>query len=214
VIVFVHSSPTTLAPFRSPHLGVLCSPRRIYGAELAGWTWAADNDAFSEWSDERYRAMLERVRGREGLRFVTAPDVVGDAQETLARFWEWRDELLGVPLAFVLQDGATSREVPWTQLAAVFVGGKDDEQGNAIWKLGPQAAELVREAQARRKWVHMGRVNSHQRLRYAKALGCDSVDGSSFSWYRGDGAPRRSRDRDRLVRFLSHAAAPAQEMLA
>lgn len=28
------------------------------------------------------------------------------------------------------------------------------------------------------KWVHMGRVNSGKRYRYAEAIGCDSVDGS------------------------------------
>ena len=49
----------------------------------------------------------------------------------------------------------------------------------------------------------MGRVNSHQRLRYARAIGCDSVDGTSFSWFR-----------DRwLGAFLEHAAQPPQGML-
>jgi len=30
----------------------------------------------------------------------------------------------------------------------------------------------------------MGRVNSYQRVRYARSLGCDSVDGTQFSWFR------------------------------
>ena len=34
------------------------------------------------------------------------------------------------------------------------------------------------EAKARLKWVHMGRVNSLRRLRYASAIGCDSADGT------------------------------------
>jgi hypothetical protein len=50
----------------------------------------------------------------------------------------------------------------------------------------------------------MGRVNGHQRLRYAKAIGCDSVDGTSFSWFK-----------DRwLADFLDHAAGPTQLAVA
>ena len=49
----------------------------------------------------------------------------------------------------------------------------------------------------------MGRVNTHQRVRYAKAVGCDSIDGTGFS---------RFRDRW-LPDFLAHAAAPAQPTL-
>ena len=46
------------------------------------------------------------------------------------------------------------------------------------WKLGTAARDLVAEARARRVWVHMGRVNSLKRLRYAAAIGCDSADGT------------------------------------
>ena len=50
----------------------------------------------------------------------------------------------------------------------------------------------------------MGRVNGHQRVRYAKAIGCDSIDGTSLSWFK-----------DRYLKeFLDHAAQPAQGMLA
>ena len=31
-------------------------------------------------------------------------------------------------------------------------------------------------------WVHMGRVNSQRRLRYAHAIGCDSVDGTYLTY--------------------------------
>lgn len=205
--ILVHASPTTLAPFRSPNLGVLCSPRRFYGRELEDWTWAADNDAFSKWDAGRYRAMLEAIRGREGCVFVTAPDVVGDYRVTMQLFAEWRDELADLPVAFVGQDDQERYGVPWDAFEAFFVGG------TSSWKMGEGAARLVREAKDRGKHVHMGRVNSHRRLRYAKALGCDSIDGSGFSWFRGDGAPKRDRDRDRLRKFLEHAGAPTQELL-
>lgn len=199
MILLVHASPTTLEPYRTPHLGVLCSPRRVYGDELAGWTWAADNDAFSAWNELRYYEMLERIEGRSGCVFVTAPDRVGDAYGTLQLFNEWFPRLEGrFPIGYVLQDGQENEPVPWEAIDAVFVGGTD------TFKMGPVAAQLVREAKDRGLWVHMGRVNGHRRLRYAKALGCDSVDGTSLSWFRDRWLPE----------YLAHAAQPAQGMLA
>lgn len=46
------------------------------------------------------------------------------------------------------------------------------------WKLGPRARSLVHEAKRRGKWVHFGRVNSMKRFEYARAIGCDSADGT------------------------------------
>src|SRR3990167_9684407 len=89
LMVLVHASPKTLAPYRTENLGVLCSPRCVYADDIQEWPWAADNDAFSKWDEGRYRDMLVRIKGRDGCLFVTAPDVVGDASETLRRFDEW-----------------------------------------------------------------------------------------------------------------------------
>lgn len=33
------------------------------------------------------------------------------------------------------------------------------------------------------RWTHMGRVNSLRRIRYAKSIGCDSVDGSALAMF-------------------------------
>lgn len=181
-MILVHSSPTTLAPYRTENLGVLCSPRRVYGDEMDGWPWAADNDAFSQWDEGRYREMLTKIRGRKGCLFVTAPDVVGDAMQTLRKFEQWWDLLneYDQPIAYVAQNGQEDFEPYWDYFDALFIGGK---KGTG-WKLGPHAARLIREAKERGKWVHMGRVNSYERVRYARSLGCDSVDGSQFSWFR------------------------------
>jgi hypothetical protein len=114
-------------------------------------------------------------------------------------FEEWYDDLNAVlqPLALVAQDGLTTDRVPWRQIDALFIGGTTE------FKMGDTARELVAEAQRHGKWVHMGRVNGHRRIRYAKAIGCDSFDGTSLSWFR-----------DRwLLEYLSHAAAPTQLMM-
>jgi hypothetical protein len=50
--------------------------------------------------------------------------------------------------------------------------------GDTVWKLGEHARALTTEARQRGKWVHMGRVNSYKRLKYAHDIGCQSADGT------------------------------------
>ena len=181
-MILVHASPTTLESYRTRDLGILSSPRRFYKASegIETWPWAADNDAFSGFNEHRYRAMLDGIWGLKGCLFVTSPDVVGDAEATLWWFEQWYDDLSAAlqPIALVAQDGLTPKLVPWQRIDCLFIGGTDE------FKLGGQARELVTEARARGKWVHMGRVNSYERVRYARWIGCDSIDGAQFSWFR------------------------------
>lgn len=157
-------------------------PRRSFGSiaatARAGIPWAADNDAYGGFGDDeaaRFERMLAAIARLPGCLFVTAPDVVGDAAATARHFEIWAPRMAryGVPIAYVLQDGATS--APWDRIAAVFVGGTDR------FKLSPDAAALVDEAKRRGKWAHLGRVNSRKRTLYAKAIGCDSIDGTGTS---------------------------------
>ena len=100
-------------------------------------------------------------------------------------WWAWLQTIpaelpkirgLGIPAAYVAQDGQESLPVPWDEFDVLFVGGSTD------WKLGKHARRLVADAKARGKWVHMGRVNSEKRLRYAKFIGCDSADGTYIAF--------------------------------
>jgi hypothetical protein len=110
----------------------------------------------------------------ERCRFAVAPDVVGDAAVTMQTALPWlpRIRSLGIPAAFVAQDGAETVGVPWDEFDVLFLGGSTE------WKLGRHARELTAEAKKRGKEVHMGRVNSASRMRYANAIGCDSADGT------------------------------------
>ena len=187
MLILVHSSPVSLERDhgRHPNLGVLASPRCVYGDDICEWPWAADNDAYLAWDEDRYRSMLDRITGRPGCLFVTAPDIVGDAAATLERFWQWLPDVrrTGHPVALVAQDGIEHTSVPWDELDALFVGGTTE------FKFSAEAAAAVREARERGKWVHMGRVNSRKRFDYARAIGCDSVDGSKFSKWRNTWLP-------------------------
>lgn len=160
-----------------PNLGVLLTPNDGNVAPQPGVLWAADNSAFSGFDDATFRRFLARIEGRRDCMWVTAPDVVGDAEAT-ARLWnEWRPiiKARGLRPALVAQDGLTARDVPWDEVEAVFIGG------TTRYKLSEAAAEVVGEANRRNVWTHMGRVNTAKRVLFAAAIGCRSVDGSSFS---------------------------------
>lgn len=147
-----------------------------------GVTWVADNGCFGKGypGDDAWLAWLASYSTEERSRcmFAVAPDVVGDAVATLARSRPWlaRIRALGYPAAFVAQNGAEDMVLPWDEFDALFIGG------DTAWKLGPHARALTAEAKRRGKWVHMGRVNSARRLRYADAIGCDSADGTFIAF--------------------------------
>lgn len=146
----------------------------------SGRHWACDNACFGSWSRDAFVRMLKRIAGKPRLLWVVAPDVVGDSVATLKRFHLWVPVLshYGVPIAYVAQDGCAPKDVPWSRIACLFIGG------TTAYKLGPMAAACVLEAKKRGIWVHMGRVNSLKRVAYAKSIGCDSFDGTQWSRFR------------------------------
>lgn len=145
-----------------------------------GVTWVADNGAFSDnFNEAKWWAFLvANAHAAADCLFAVAPDVVADAAATIERSRPWLPKIraLGYPAAFVAQDGQEHLPVPWDEFDALFIGGSTE------WKLGVHARRLVREAKARGKHVHMGRVNSAQRWRYAEAIGCDTADGTYLTF--------------------------------
>lgn len=143
-------------------------------------TWMADNGCFSDkWDEGRWWAWLQaNAHAADTCLFAVAPDVVADAWRSHMRSYPWLAKIrkLGYPVAYVLQDNAEKHPIPWNDFDVAFVGGSTG------WKLGPQARELVAEAKRRGKRVHMGRVNSERRWRYAQAIGCDTVDGTFLTF--------------------------------
>lgn len=156
------------------------------------WDVIADNGCFSgAWTDKAWSQWLEGVS--RSVRFATAPDVVdlsGRAthRPTLERWERYAPIIsdLGFVPAFVCQVGATWTNIP-TEAAALFLGGSTE------WKLGPDAANITRRAKKRDVWVHMGRVNSQRRFDAARAIGCDSVDGTFLAFGPDANLPRLLR---------------------
>lgn len=173
------SSPAVHDAMREGTIGFIDTPAQG-NRRPEGVVWCADNGCFSDrWDEDRWWSFLVANAHRADMcLFAVAPDVVANAAATLARSAPWmpRIRALGYPVAFVAQDGQESLPVPWDSFDVLFVGGSTE------WKLGRHARALVAEAKRRGVYVHMGRVNSERRWRYAEAIGCDSVDGTFLTF--------------------------------
>ena len=176
MMLLVSGATKTMARVRDPLLGRLLRPGN--GNRPDSLQWAVDNGAFKGFDAAAFIESLTRFHGAPGCLWVVAPDVVADAAATLALFAEWEPRLHadGWPVAFVAQDGQGDSP-PWDSFECLFIGG------STAYKLGPDARRLAGAAKARGKLVHMGRVNSIERMEYAHRIGCDSVDGTSFSMF-------------------------------
>lgn len=198
MILLVSGATATLRRYPAEQrLGHLITPstgNAISTIVATGRPWAADNGAFTGFDADAFRRMLELIRGNPRCLFVTCPDAVGDARATAMLFETWAPTIrdLGLPVAWVAQDGAEDLPRPWDRggeipIRALFIGG------STRWKLGRPAADLAAEARRRSIWVHMGRVNTRRRFVRAAEIGCDSVDGSGFSRWPDERIPKALR---------------------
>lgn len=172
--------PSVITAMQDRRIGYIDTPAQG-NKRPPGVVWCADNGCFGKGypGDEKWLAWLTKnAYAAADCLFATAPDVVGDAAATLARSAPFLPAIrqLGYPAALVAQDGLEDLDVPWDEFDVLFIGGSTE------WKLGPAARGIIIEAKTRGKHVHMGRVNSERRYRYAQALGCDSVDGTYLTF--------------------------------
>lgn len=161
-------------------LGCIVTPaqgNRIPG----GAVLAADNGRFGKgWPGrEEFLAWLDDLSPLASrFAFAVAPDVPFDMPATLAYSAPYLPVMrdMGFPVALAAQNGLENMTVPWKDFDVLFLGG------DTAWKLGPAARRLVADAKRHGKPVHMGRVNSLRRLRYAHHIGCDSADGTYLAY--------------------------------
>lgn len=160
----------------------LLTPLTKFTLQRPGERFAIDNGAFSVFNGAAFLSLLRREEdNRKECIFVAVPDVVGSARRTLEVFARWRGDIASWPLALVCQDGQEDLPIPWSDIAAVFIGGSTG------WKMSAHAAQIIRAAQALDKWTHVGRVNTPERFGYFADLGVDSCDGTGlarYSWMR------------------------------
>lgn len=177
--------------------------RAEYGAYAADNGCFVDVLKPGSFDADAWLAWLETTAAYPSL-WATLPDVVGDAVATWERSKPFVAQVreLGYAPAVCMQNGLENEPEVWAEMLAsvdvVFIGGTPEcipcgYVGPAIggpktcptcnakvteWKLGAACAALVAEALAAGKRVHMGRVNSAKRLRYAASIGCHTADGT------------------------------------
>lgn len=172
-----------LAPLHPDYLGVLWMPRMgndPASTDGLNLPWAIDNGAYTGFDADKFERLCKSFDHREDCLFVVSPDVVGEAARTLDLFGMVRGRIRGwgyQRVALAAQDGLEDLDVPWDDFEVLFVGGTTG------WKLSRAADDLIGEAKRRDMWVHVGRVNSVQRLYRMMDLGADSIDGSRCTWF-------------------------------
>lgn len=146
---------------------------------LSGKVYGLDNGCFSKFNKKTWRRLVTEAKEQELINqpvFVCAPDIVGDARRTLELFNMFYDEIKPLKSCLVLQDGIGNFTIDWDRVDAVFVGGSD------AFKLSSEAINACKVAKMLDKWVHVGRVNTAQRISNWIGL-ADSIDGSGISKY-------------------------------
>lgn len=147
--------------------------------------WSRDMRAIRLWADAE-GIPAYRPRGGESMSppdFNILPDLVAAGPASLAFSLEHVEEAAaaGAPLFVAVQDGMTELDVvaflaaaPAT-IAGIFVGG------SLRWKL-ETASSWVEFAHARGMAVHVGRVGTIDRVRWARQIGADSIDSAFPLW--------------------------------
>lgn len=186
--------------------GCICQPRNrtVPLGIKEGRRWIYDNDCFhggfNPWS--WMRTLEKLLPFKSSCDFIVVPDVVGDAWATKRLWYEHVRHLLNLklPLAFVAQNGQGKLDIPEHALF-LFIGGDDE------FKLGDEGKECVKKAKERGLLVHMGRVNSLKRLRYAKSIGCSSADGTYICFGKDTNIPKLTW----MMRQVNRAKLPGLE---
>jgi hypothetical protein len=137
-----------------------------------GMPYAIDNGGYTAFSEKRFLACLRKAqRLPHPPIFVLCPDVWSCHDRTWA-LWRYYYPILRAvcdfPIAFAAQDGCSPAAIP-SEADWIFVGGTDAWRSGAI----PQLISIGRP-------VHVGRVNTLDRLQRYEELGVTSVDGSGW----------------------------------
>lgn len=175
-----------LAKLRRFGIGQIIIRGRLRGRRLD--RWAYDNGAFEDWRKGRdfdaaqfISDLREMMATGERPDWIVLPDRVADRHSgDLSKSWLRRLNRLGLtpaPFYFAVQDGMASADVPWDEIAGIFVGGTLDWKRRAVanW------AALARKHGIK---CHYARCGTARRIAQAKALGYDSLDSCLPLWSR------------------------------
>lgn len=166
-------------PLYKDYLGILHAPYLVnqYYYDPSSYI-AADNGAFINFNPQKYLRMLYKIR-YENPKWVTCPDIVGNAKATLDLFYKWYETIneYNIPIALVAQDGVENIQIPWKLISCIFIGGTTG------FKYSKSVIDIIKESKKQNKLVHIGRVNTIERIKYFYPMKPDSFDGTGYSRY-------------------------------
>ena len=131
------------------------------------------------WSEARFYKLLDRCWDCGIIcDFIVCPDIMCAGLKSLEHSMKWSEKLQPARLALAVQDGMAISNVDrndLSQFTHIFVGGSLKFK----WET---AKQWVKYAHSKGLKCHIGRCGTLDRLKYAKKIGADSVD--STSWVR------------------------------
>lgn len=165
----------------------------IYRGIKSGGLWILDNAAYSNKFDKNVwiKRLNDYLPYQNACIGIVVPDKVADYKTTLELFRQYSNipREMGYRIAFVTQDGLLIGKIPWNCFDTLFVGGTNQHKLK-------ESMPIILEAIERKKWVHIGRVNSIARM--MQFWIANSWDGTELSF----NPSRGSRNMGRAVRLI------------
>lgn len=152
--------------------------------------WAFDNGAFKDWRAGRAfdEAAFERdmhlvaLQVKTAPAFIVVPDIVAGGLASLDFSMRWLERMRSmvqreIPKYLAVQDGMQLADVAplLSRFDGLFVGG------TMPWKLG-MARKWIALARPLERPVHIGRVGTARRVRWATRIGASSIDSCLPLW--------------------------------
>lgn len=197
---------------------------------------AIDNGVFSkatQFDADDFIELIEKAANDPAIKakvqFVVAPDAVGDAVKTLELYKQWEPGIsaLGLPVAFVAQNGLEDHldEIPWDKIDTLFVGGttewKEGDVGQGDDKSKTPAEQdkdpryqrylsIFEEAKRRGIPTHVGRVNTFRRMDGVHKWGWDAstADGTMLAYGEDKNWPQLASWLD----YFNHGTGPKVQL--
>ncbi len=132
--------------------------------------YALDNGSFTKFNEKKYFSMLDKASTIHKPLFVILPDVICDAKSTLKLWNKYYNKIkkYDFNLSFACQDNICIDDIP-DDVYCCFIGGSNK------WK-----RENAHKFKNVREWLHIGRINNWNSIKWAEWCGADSIDGTGF----------------------------------
>ena len=174
-----HGFSLLMSPFTYPANGW----KRPTWTDGSPAPFALDNGAWSyfqrgiPFEDETFLRAVEVSADFE--RWIVVPDIVSGGAESLTLSKSWIPRLAGKRLLIAVQDGMTPEEIApliTGDVVGIFIGGSTEWKLKTLQMWGKMARALD-------CLCHVGRVNTHRRIRSCLDASVTSCDGTSATIY-------------------------------